>query len=97
VGIVRVGRLAIAVGVLLLSAVTGASVASASPLPLIDAGGVHSCGVKRDATVICWGDNLAGQATAPAGSFSSVSAGYFVASQRPGDEFRAVRWVCLRT
>ncbi|MDX2055110.1 MAG: RCC1 domain-containing protein [Polyangiaceae bacterium] len=41
----------------------------------ISAGGGHSCGVKADRAVACWGGNYAGQATAPAGSFRQVSAG----------------------
>ena len=36
----------------------------------VSAGGVHTCGVKRDGSVACWG-----QATPPAGEFASVSAG----------------------
>ena len=55
--------------------VLGVSFASVSP------GFFHSCGVKTDGSVVCWGSNedwegnLSGQATPPGGSFASVSAG----------------------
>ena len=42
----------------------------------VSAGGIHTCGVMRDSTVACWGDDSAGQATPPAGEFASVSAGW---------------------
>ena len=36
----------------------------------------HSCGLRTDGTITCWGWNEdSGQATAPAGQFSAVSAG----------------------
>src|SRR5207248_95917 len=39
-------------------------------------GGVgHTCGVKADGTVACWGYNEFGQATPPASTFTQVSAG----------------------
>jgi alpha-tubulin suppressor-like RCC1 family protein len=34
----------------------------------------HSCGLKTDGTVVCWGWN---QALPPAGTFASVSAGMY--------------------
>ena len=40
------------------------------------AGGYHTCGVKADGSVACWGYNGYGQTTATAGAFLSVSAGY---------------------
>ena len=42
----------------------------------VSAGHSHTCGVKRDGTVACWGWNLQGQTTPPAGEFASVSAGW---------------------
>ena len=36
----------------------------------------HTCGVKTDGTVACWGANSFGQATPPGGTFQQVSAGY---------------------
>ena len=38
-------------------------------------GGKHSCMVRTDGTVACWGDNEYGQAEAPNGTFNSVAAG----------------------
>ena len=35
----------------------------------------HTCGLKTDGTLACWGENSYGQATPPAGTFSQVSAG----------------------
>src|ERR1051325_2328449 len=42
---------------------------------LVSAGEDHSCTVRKDGTVACWGDNAFGQSTPPPGSFSAVSAG----------------------
>jgi len=42
----------------------------------VDAGPfLHTCGVKTDGTIACWGDNRFGQTDAPTGTFTSVSAG----------------------
>ena len=41
----------------------------------VSVGTEHACGVRADGTLACWGRNDAGQATPPAGAFSSVSAG----------------------
>ena len=35
----------------------------------------HTCGVKADGSIQCWGDSEYGQATPPFGEFASVSAG----------------------
>ena len=43
----------------------------------ISAGWYHSCGVKTDGTVDCWGYNSQGQSTAPSGTFVQVSAGLY--------------------
>ena len=40
----------------------------------IAAGGGHVCGIRIGGTVECWGDNAYGQADAPSGQFSMVSA-----------------------
>ena len=37
--------------------------------------GGHSCGIRSDDTVVCWGRNGSGETDAPAGSFKTVSAG----------------------
>ena len=41
----------------------------------IDAGYGHTCGLRADGTVSCWGANHLGQADAPDGQFLAVSAG----------------------
>ena len=41
----------------------------------VSAGRFHTCGVKRDGSVACWGWNRSGQAAPRAGEFASVSAG----------------------
>ncbi len=41
----------------------------------LSAGGLHTCGLKSDGTVACWGNNDYGQAIPPAGTFTQVSAG----------------------
>ncbi len=41
----------------------------------VSAGGLHTCGVKTDGSVECWGEDLFGGATPPDGLFSSISAG----------------------
>jgi hypothetical protein len=35
----------------------------------------NSCGVRGDASILCWGDNRLGQSSPPAGAFTEVSAG----------------------
>ena len=41
----------------------------------VSAGSFHSCGVRTDNTVHCWGADDSGQSSAPSGQFISVSAG----------------------
>ena len=41
----------------------------------VSASSGHSCGLRSDGSLVCWGDNRWGQAVAPSGSFSQVSAG----------------------
>ena len=41
----------------------------------VSAGERHTCGVKTDGSVECWGENSSGQATPSNGSFISVTAG----------------------
>ena len=47
----------------------------AASFATISAGGYHSCGLRGDGTVECWGSNDYGQSTPPDGQFVSVSAG----------------------
>jgi alpha-tubulin suppressor-like RCC1 family protein len=46
------------------------------PLGQVSSGGWHTCEVKTDGTIACWGFNASGQSTPPTGTFDSVSAGY---------------------
>ena len=41
----------------------------------IAAGSQHSCVVRSDDTVVCWGSNYSGQINAPAGKYTTVAAG----------------------
>ena len=41
----------------------------------ITVGWDHSCGLRRDRTVTCWGDNTRGQAAPPDGEFVALTAG----------------------
>ena len=40
----------------------------------VSAGGYHTCGVKTDGAVVCWGSDEHGQSTPPIGKFATVSA-----------------------
>ena len=42
----------------------------------VSAGDLHTCGVRTDGSLACWGHNHLGQALPPQGEFASVSAGY---------------------
>ena len=55
----------------LMSVSTGGTI----PDPTSGYGGPHTCGIRTDGTVACWGLNDLGQADAPTGTFTSVSAG----------------------
>ena len=50
-----------------------------STSPQVSAGSYHTCALKTDGTVVCWGDNTDGQTTVPDGltSVAQVTAGYF--------------------
>ena len=41
----------------------------------VTAGQKHTCGLRADGTIKCWGDNRHGQSNPPAGQFTAVSAG----------------------
>lgn len=42
----------------------------------VSAGFHHSCGLRADKSIVCWGRNQWGQAVAPDGKFTVLSAGY---------------------
>lgn len=41
----------------------------------VSAGGYHTCGVRADATLMCWGGHAVVDVAEPAGEFNTVSAG----------------------
>ncbi|MBD3756393.1 MAG: hypothetical protein IE937_12380, partial [Gammaproteobacteria bacterium] len=41
----------------------------------VSAGGLHTCGIRTDDTLTCWGQNANNALAAPAGTFSKVSSG----------------------
>ncbi len=41
----------------------------------VSAGDLHSCGIRTDGTIVCWGDNEYGQLDAPTGTFTNVAVG----------------------
>ena len=42
----------------------------------IDAGTFHTCGIRTDGTIACWGIDGLGQSSAPEGGFTAVAAGW---------------------
>ncbi len=42
----------------------------------VSAGSYHTCGLREDRSILCWGQDWYGMATPPSGSFESVTAGY---------------------
>ena len=50
--------------------------AGAATISAVSAGSGHSCGLRSDGTITCWGVNNEGQAEAPGGVYSAVSAGW---------------------
>ena len=55
---------------------TSGGVVSAAHGVRIDAGGRHTCAIRSDGALRCWGDNGVNQATPPSGTYVSVAAGY---------------------
>jgi hypothetical protein len=52
----------------------------------IACGGVHSCGIRKDGAVVCWGNNAEGQNAAPtSGVFSDLSVSFYHACARASD------------
>ena len=63
------------------------------PFSSISAGVAHACGVRSDDdSVVCWGDDSAGQATAPTGTFAAVSAGAAHTCGVQSDDDSVVCW-----
>lgn len=55
----------------------GSSRANAPNRPLVSlaAGAFHSCGLRPDKRIVCWGSNVSGQRQAPRGEFEAIAAG----------------------
>ncbi len=45
-----------------------------SQIKVLSAGDYHTCALRTDGTIICWGDNQYGQATPPTGIFTQLTA-----------------------
>ena len=43
----------------------------------VDTGHSHTCAVRTDSTVVCWGSNVYGEGVAPPGTYKAVSSGGF--------------------
>jgi len=73
----RLAVVLLLVGTLPISAsvFVGPTQASPGTFSHVSVGEWHTCGVRTDGTLACWGDNGYGQATPPTGTFSQVSAG----------------------
>ncbi len=52
-----------------------ATITRPSQYTAVSAGSLHSCGLKVDQSIACWGSNSDGQTTVPEGSYTAVSAG----------------------
>ena len=85
---VVVASLALAIAAVPLPAsatgLTGTTVplaTSASPIVYgaldVDTGHSHTCAIRTDSTIVCWGSNTFGEASAPPGTYKAVSAGDF--------------------
>ena len=57
------------------SAVSAGGVAENPMVSFISEPAAHTCGLRTNGAITCWGDNEQGQTDAPAGSFTAVSAG----------------------
>jgi hypothetical protein len=60
---------------LMLTLAPAAGAAEGTPSGSVGVGYLHSCALRADATVTCWGRGIEGQTAAPAGTFRSVSSG----------------------
>lgn len=48
-----------------------------TPFAAVSAGQAHTCGLRADGTIDCWGRNDEGQASAPYGTFKAVATGVY--------------------
>jgi hypothetical protein len=55
---------------------TSGGVLSIKLPPVISSGGNHTCGLREDGSVVCWGNNDDGQPSPPVGeTFEAISSG----------------------
>jgi hypothetical protein len=45
------------------------------PFKAVSVGEDHACGIRPDGSLVCWGNDVAGETAAPAGTFIAVSVG----------------------
>ena len=57
--------------------VTAEDDASTESTATLAAGGSHTCAIRADQTINCWGSNETGQTDAPDGQFTAIAAGTF--------------------
>ncbi|MBI4951080.1 MAG: hypothetical protein HY908_03540 [Myxococcales bacterium] len=62
----------------------------------VASGGVHSCGIETDGTVLCWGNDADGQSTPPAGTFDAARVSFFHSCARTSAGALAC-WGCKGT
>jgi hypothetical protein len=53
----------------------GVATAHAGGYASVSAGNYHTCALRTEGSLVCWGDNYDREATPPAGTFTAVSAG----------------------
>jgi len=60
----------------LLLQIISYSVVEAAGSQIISAAGMHTCGLKANGTVVCWGNHTYGESTPPAATFTQVTSGF---------------------
>ena len=79
ISVVAVGLVFATSGIVVAQTAVGMSSSPASiPVPTftsVDVGRAHSCAVRSDQAVACWGDNDEGQLDIPEGQYTDVAVG----------------------
>jgi hypothetical protein len=58
----------------------------------VSAAGEHTCGIRSDGTVECWGSDYSGESSPPSGAFTQVSAGGAFSEATPAGFAATARW-----